>query len=227
MKKSTLNFIINAIMFIVMSALAGIGFLLKYQLISGKERWIVYGDNYELFFLGLDRHQWGMIHLILGFILLGLLVLHIIFNWNMVTCVYCKLIHKSFTNKLFTILFIGIGVLLMIIPFFISPQIGDPEHKGGKHGTNHNNDVIEHNTSVAPKNNAKTKHLDNSRHNNSDMSIRGFMTLKDVSVKYNIPTETLKTKLGIPSSVSDDEKLSMLKRKYNFEMSEVKEIVTK
>lgn len=210
-----------------MSALAGIGFLLKYQLISGKERWIVYGDNYELFFLGLDRHQWGMIHLILGFILIGLLVLHIVFNWNMVTCVYCKLIKKNLTNKLLTLLFISVGALFMIVPFIITPQVGDVEHGGGQHNTTHKNRIVNNSTNT-PKNNdiTTTKHIENSKHTNSDINIRGFMTLKDVSDKYNIPTETLKKELNIPLSVSNDEKLSILKRKYHFEMSEVKEIVT-
>ena len=68
MKKSTINFIIDVLMFICMAAVAGIGFLIKYTLISGRESWIVYGDKVDLYFLGIYRHEWGTIHLIIGFV---------------------------------------------------------------------------------------------------------------------------------------------------------------
>ena len=92
MQKSVLNFSINATMTLCMSAIVGIGFLIKYTLISGQERWGIYGRNVEISLLGMDRHQWGMLHLILGFILLGLLVAHIILHWKIITNVYKKLL---------------------------------------------------------------------------------------------------------------------------------------
>ena len=56
MKKSKINFIIDFLMFIFMFAIAGIGFLIKYFLIPGKERWIKYGSNVDLFLFEMDRH---------------------------------------------------------------------------------------------------------------------------------------------------------------------------
>ncbi|WP_445955549.1 DUF4405 domain-containing protein [Yeosuana sp.] len=41
-------------------------------------------------FDGMDRHQWGMVHLIFGFILMGPLVVHIFLYWNTITCIYKK-----------------------------------------------------------------------------------------------------------------------------------------
>ena len=80
LKKTKINFTIDSLMLIVMMAIAGIGFLMKFILIPGKERWLVYGTNVELYWLGLDRHEWGTIHLWLGYILLFLLVLWI--RWS-------------------------------------------------------------------------------------------------------------------------------------------------
>ena len=57
--RSTIKFIINISMFLCMMAIAGIGFLMKYVLISGVERWEKYGRNFDMFFFGLDRHEWG------------------------------------------------------------------------------------------------------------------------------------------------------------------------
>ena len=123
MRKSVLNFSINAIMTLCMSAIIGIGFLIKYTLISGQERKEVYGSNVELYLLGMDRHQWGMIHLILGFVLFGLLVVHIFLHWKIVTTVYRKIIKVPLTKRVVGFCFVMICALLILIPFFIKPEI--------------------------------------------------------------------------------------------------------
>jgi len=52
--KGKLNFIIDALMFICMMAIAGLAFLMKFILIPGKERWAKYGRGVELSLLGMD-----------------------------------------------------------------------------------------------------------------------------------------------------------------------------
>ena len=93
--KSKVSFVIDALMFLCMMAIAGIGFLMKFVLIPGKERWVKYGRNVDLYLLGMDRHEWGTIHLVIGFILLGLLVLHIILHWKMILAMYHRFIGLS------------------------------------------------------------------------------------------------------------------------------------
>ncbi len=123
MRKSIINFTINASMTICMSAIIGIGFLIKYTLISGQERWDVYGGNVELYLLGLDRHQWGILHFILGLVLLGLLIVHIVFHWKVIVNVYKKIIKEPVTKKVVALLFIILCALMIVIPFFIHPEI--------------------------------------------------------------------------------------------------------
>lgn len=135
MKKPILNFLINAAMAFCMSAIISTGLLIKYALISGQERWEVYGRNLEFYLFGMDRHQWGMIHLVLGFILLGLLILHIILHWKIITCVYKKIIKTPFTNKVIALLFIIICALLIIIPFFVKPEIETIKKGNGRQVT--------------------------------------------------------------------------------------------
>lgn len=228
MKRSTLNFIINAIMFICMAAITGIGFILKYNLIHGSERWKVYGDNVELFLFGIDRHQWGNIHLILGISLLALLALHIILHWKLVTCVYNRLFQKKLLYKVLTILFVIICFLFMLCPFIMKPTIGEIQHRGGKH-TEQINQKTKEDNHISKSYNQETKSNKKSHkdHVNSDSSvqIRGFMTLDEVSEKYNIPTEELMKKLGIPTSVSSKQRLSLLKKEYHFEMSKIEKII--
>jgi glucan phosphoethanolaminetransferase (alkaline phosphatase superfamily) len=135
MRKPILNFIINASMTLCMSAIIGIGFLIKYTLISGRERWNVYGRNVELSLFGMDRHQWGMLHLILAFVLLGLLIVHIIFHWKVITNVYKKIIKEPLTKKIVALVFIILCVLMIVIPFFISPEIESIEKGKGRQVT--------------------------------------------------------------------------------------------
>ncbi len=134
-RKPILNFIINASMTLCMSAIIGIGFLIKYTLISGQERWDVYGRNVELYLFGMDRHQWGMLHLVLAFVLLGLLLLHIVFHWKIITNVYKKIIKEPVTKKVVALVFLMLCALMIVIPFFIHPEIESIEKGKGRQVT--------------------------------------------------------------------------------------------
>ncbi|WP_458627001.1 DUF4405 domain-containing protein [Winogradskyella sp. PC D3.3] len=129
MRKSSWNFILNASMTLCMSAIIGIGFLMKYTLLSGQDRNEVYGRNIELYFLNMDRHQWGTIHLILSFVLIGLLIIHVYLHWKVVTAVYQKIINVQFTKRIVAFSFAILCALLILIPFFIKPKL-EPIEKG-------------------------------------------------------------------------------------------------
>lgn len=135
MQKSVINFTINASMTVCMSAIIGIGFLIKYTLISGQERWDIYGRNVELSLFGMDRHQWGMLHLILAFVLMGLLIIHIVFHWKVITTVYKKIIKEPITKKVVALIFLILCVLMIVIPFFIQPEIETIKKGKGRHVT--------------------------------------------------------------------------------------------
>lgn len=135
MKKPILNFTINATMTLCMSAIIGIGFLIKYTLVSGQERWEIYGRNVELYLLGMDRHQWGMLHLILAFVLLGLLLAHIILHWKVITNVYRKIIKEPISKKIIAIVFVILCTLLIVFPFFVEPDLETVKKGDGRRVT--------------------------------------------------------------------------------------------
>ena len=228
MKKSTINFIIDVLMFICMAAIAGIGFLIKYTLISGQKRWIVYGDNVELYLFGMDRHEWGSIHLIIGFILLGLLVLHIILHWKLVVSIYNRIIQRKLINRTVTILFTAICALFIILPFFIKPEISKIEHGRGRQISSDTILTNEESNMTNQHDKEELNHIKSIKihqHSNSAFEIKGYMTLEEVSKKYKVPTNVIKKKLNIPESVPDNQRMSWLRKKYNIEMSDVKEII--
>jgi hypothetical protein len=123
MDKVRLNFIINALMFLCLMALAGLGFLMKYVLVPGREARGLYGRNVELTWLGWDRHDWGDLHLYVAFTLLGLLTIHLILHWKMILGLYERLIPSPRVRTRVAFAFLIITVLLLYFPFLVTPKV--------------------------------------------------------------------------------------------------------
>jgi hypothetical protein len=129
MTKSKLNLIIDAVLLLVMAAMTGIGVLMKYVLIPGYARWATYGRNVELFFWGLDRHEWGTIHFVIGLVLIAGVVLHVVLHWEQVVAVYRKLIPDPLLRLMITVILICITVLLLAFPALVKPQVAEGGHE--------------------------------------------------------------------------------------------------
>jgi hypothetical protein len=121
--KSKFNFIIDSLMFMVIMAMAGLGFLMKYVLVPGKERWVKYGRNVNLTLFGWDRHDWGDIHLDLGLIFLGLLSLHIILHWRQIVGLFHGFVPTE-RRAVVLLAFVLLAAFLIYFPFLVSPEIG-------------------------------------------------------------------------------------------------------
>jgi hypothetical protein len=122
MPKSKLNFIIDALMFLCLMALAGLGFLMKYVLPSGRDAWAKYGSNLQLSWLGWDRHDWGDIHLYLAFALLILLALHVILHWRQILGLFHLVVPDSRRRYRLALVFLILSLLLIYFPFLINPD---------------------------------------------------------------------------------------------------------
>ena len=197
--KPNFNFLIDILMFLCLSAMAGIGFLMNYILIPGREAWVEYGRGVELLFWGLNRHEWGDIHLYLGFTLIGLLTLHIILHWHLIPGLYQRLVPDRQARAIGVWTLVVVCLIFLFFPFIITPEVKDIEPGQGRAHELHD----------------------------TSLEIRGYMTLQEVSRQYNIPTAVLKEQLKLPPSVPDNEKLGRLRRSYNFNMSEVERIIQK
>jgi hypothetical protein len=236
LKKSKLNFLNDILMFIVMLSMAGLGFLMKYILIPGKDRWLKYGSDVDLYFLGLDRHEWGTIHLILGFILLGLLILHIVLHWKTIISFFKNFIINLTLRRIFISIYIILCFILFIFPFFIQVEVVEVARGQGYHNTKitvqsntttlKQNEKLKKEIPIKDKSKNKFDKIENrTGHNNYDIDIRGNMTLVEISRQYNIPLEYLKNKLNIESTTSDQMKLGWLRREYQFTMNELRKII--
>jgi len=238
-----------------MMAIAGIGFLMKYVLISGVERWEKYGRNFDMFFFGLDRHEWGKIHLIIAFVLLGLLLLHLFLNWKIFLGMFGKFIPQKIWRQTLTTVFVIVCIFLAFSFLVINPEIQEFEQGRGRYRNARYDPEITESAEKAAKEEIKEANkevqtrikdqeyivtekiietpdtydssIQTHEHQESQLDIRGFMTLREVSDKYNVPVDYLKQQLGIPESVSNSRALGQLRRIYDFRMSDVKTIIEK
>ena len=130
MDKSKVNLVIDAVMFLCVMAIAGIGCLTKFILLPGRETAAVYGRKVDLFLFGMDRHTWGTIHFIIACVFLGLLTAHIVLHWNMIVSIYCRFLGNTVARRIVAITIFIAGVFLAVSPLFVKPEVQEPERKG-------------------------------------------------------------------------------------------------
>ena len=232
--KSKINLVIDGVMLILLALIIGGGFMIKYVLLPGFKRNALYGIETELYFWGLDRHQWGNFHLYLGFVFLILLFLHIILHWKMIIGIFRQMVKRQVSRKIISVCIGGAALLFALAPFFLRPEVMPLERKYN-HRQNTEN-LMREMQSLQPAqpsvqvfqqaDGKLTKEQNGSLqgHSSSEPEIFGSMTLKEVSRKYSISLERLVSALNIPLNKSG-ERIGRLKRRYGFEMSELKNIV--
>lgn len=125
--KSKVNLIIDLILLVLMSAATGIGLLMKYVLLSGKERSLVYERNVDLYLFSWDRHQWGTLHLWIGYALLVFLVLHIVLHWKQICLIASSLIPHRIVKNVLALLFAIFCILLILFAFLLPIEIQDSD----------------------------------------------------------------------------------------------------
>jgi len=246
--KPKLNLVIDFIMLIVMMAVSGLGFLMKYVLLPGYKINEVYGSNVELYFWGLDRHQWGTIHLYLAFFLIFLLVLHIIFHWDMIVSILQQMVQPK-TKRLALLIIIGVlSLFLALVPFFIKPEIAQFKRKHNRNrisesfqpvsGTSHlpsevgkmfDNDTAYIQRPVPGTLNLYSKAgtkvgndaADIQHHHNNEAGINGSMTLNEISERFNINVDELAKAINVPAD-NANERLGRLKKRYGFSLDDLR-----
>ena len=130
MDKSKISLVIDAVMFLCVMAIVGIGLLQKFILIPGKNTIAVYGRKVDLFLFSMDRHTWGTIHFIIACVFLGLLTAHIVLHWRMIVTLSGRLIGGKINRRIIAIGIVIVGLFLSISPLFVKPEIQEVEKKG-------------------------------------------------------------------------------------------------
>jgi hypothetical protein len=109
MKKNSIKYFIDAILFVDICSIAVIGLLLAFVIPEGRT------GRTSKYFLGLHRHDWGDIHLFLSILLLSLLVLHLWFNWTWIVQSSKRYFGNNWKNALWCIS--GAWILVLVIAY--------------------------------------------------------------------------------------------------------------
>lgn len=213
-------------MFTCITLIASIGFLIKFTLITGKESWKIYGKNVDLLFFGMDRHEWGTVHLYIGLVLLGLLVLHICLHWKMIVGLHLKLTASPKIRKICFWVFIAVSIFLIVFSFTVSPKVVERESGKGHQSIRkvYENEI--ETTMKQPVDKPQSNSHDKYTISGIAIEVRGYMTLTDVAQKHNVPINILIDQLGIPKSAGlSVQQLGRLRKIYNFRMTDVEKII--
>ena len=245
--KPQINFVIDAFILLLIMAKGGIGLLIKCTLIPGSERWEVYESNVELYLFGLDRHQWGSIHLILGYIFFVLLFLHIVLHWRQIVNIYKKLIPDKSTRNVTTVVFVFVSLCFLFFGLFLPHEVEPLQRGEGRQSeikAAHEETLGEQRRAVVQTTEESTSnviqqeglsraevpeseilHEEEEHSEHSVQRVYGYMTLGAVVRQYNLSTDSLKKFLNIPLATSDNEQLGRLRRLYSFHMSDVERFI--
>lgn len=125
MKKTNLNFIIDAMAFVSFILLTSTGVLVHYVLPPGSGRFSI--------LWGMDRHQWGQLHYWISIVMMVCLGLHLLLHWKWVVAMIKGRPHEKGPGIRVALSVVGIIALiaLAVMPFLGRvEQTGDePPHK--------------------------------------------------------------------------------------------------
>jgi hypothetical protein len=147
---------------------------------------------------GMDRHRWGQIHFWIAVVLLCTVALHIILHWQWIVSMICG---RSGSRPRVRIGVTVVG-LMVLVGLMAAPFFGQIQQTG------------------EPPHRTQSKE-------HPAFQINGSITLREVEEKTGVPAAVILSELGLPASLSTDERLGRLRRQYGFEMHDVQEVVRK
>ena len=147
---------------------------------------------------GMDRHEWGGIHFWVSVLFFSILAFHLILHWRWIVSVVTGRPREGSGLRA------GLGIvgLVTVVALASAPLLAPVERNTGD-------------KAASPL----------SAHPYEELSIRGSMTLREVAEATGVPAAYIKKSLKMPDTISEEERLGSLKRRYGFEINDVREIV--
>lgn len=123
MRRQTINLIVDVLALLAAGALTGTGLILAYRLPPGRA-------NRDLSLLGWGRHDWGDVHLILAWVVIGLVVLHLLLHLGWLANACAALVGRAGAGArrwLWPGLLILLAALLVALPWLLPVQRADED----------------------------------------------------------------------------------------------------
>ena len=226
MKRTNVNFLVDALSLVALVLLAATGAIIRYVLPAGS------GHGSALW--GLDRHGWGHVHFWIAVAFCVAMVVHLALHWGWITCVVRWDTRGKPKGRAALALIALIALLVLAAaPFFGTVEEIEEGRRGGRAGERegrareYEGGSVEHEGGDAEYEDGSVGHEGgDAEHRGEDHTIHGSMTLRDVQELTGVPADHIITTLRLPADVPRDERLGRLRRSYGFEIDDIRRIVS-
>lgn len=207
------NYVVDVVMFALMGAMIFIGVLMGFFLTSGPV-----ADQSLKYVWGLHMHQWGDIHTVLSFTFVAFFILHLLLHWSWIKGATKKLLRSPAA----LILILLLPALVVLLAWSVSEKDSPTYAEYGRRAGPKTERVEETIAPVPPGEEVAAE-----KKNVKQVEINGRMSLADVEKATGIKAAKIAKELGLPRDAPLDQNLGRLRRNYNFEMQQVRDLITK
>jgi len=129
MKKPEWKYLVDNLLVVCTVGMAAVGVLLGLVIPESPG-----AGGASKYFLGLHRHAWGHIHAYLAIAFMALLVVHLVLNWDWITCMAKRVFKKAWCPGLMLPVVLALLVFLLFWLFTPSSAAGPEGRRGGRRG---------------------------------------------------------------------------------------------
>jgi len=235
MRRTTANFWLDLVSFLVMVGLALTGGIMHYVLPSGTGNWLT--------LFGLGRHSYGQIHFYLAVTVVLLLALHLALHWSWLCGFVAKSLGKEPPSKRARHLagaaaVVAIGLLLIgglaWAASLVESRFGEGGRRRGSPWTGATPPAIAPSRArvtpqpsdavpAEPRRGAAVPYQDE-ENCPAAAAINGRVTVENAAAVAGLSTTALLRALGVPSPVDPQERLGRLKRRFGFSIQDVRRL---
>jgi hypothetical protein len=207
MKRTQLNFAIDAGAFAVFLFLLSTGLLLRYHLPPGGGRLDAVGtgqgaaERPVTILWGWTRHEWGQIHYWIAGLLITVLAVHLALHWKWIVCV----VGGARSDASGLRFGLGLASLAALVLVAAAPLLAPR--------------VLVTRGELRQQLAAPEAALEPST------ELKGSMTLAEVATATNLSVSEVLNEMDLPSDVAQNERIGRLLRQHGLQMSDLKRIL--
>jgi hypothetical protein len=216
MSRTALNALVDAVAYAGIVVLATTGLMLRWQMPpgSGGLHGMGFGSGAGAgsrpvtVVWGLSRHEWGSIHYWIALVLMGVLAIHLVLHWKWIVCVLRGKPHSDVSGGRFAL---GVAGLVLVTVLAAAPLVTPAQ-------TAPRSEVLKSPSGEQQTAGGSEEGVESS----NDETIRGFMTLEEVSRRTGIPVSEILRRLTLPPNTAPTEQVGRLLRAHNLDMSDLR-----
>ncbi|MGD2294582.1 MAG: DUF4405 domain-containing protein [Candidatus Aminicenantes bacterium] len=206
MKKSDWQYLVDTLLFICITGIAVIGFLLGLIIPKGPSV-----SESSKYLLGLHRHDWADIHFYLSISFTALLIIHLVLSWKWIKNKATKIFKKAWPT--FLTLTLALALVTPLLIWTLWPKYTET--------------YADYGLGLKGRDTAREKQNNYSfQQEGGYVVVTGQMTLTDIEKATGIPAKTIMEKLGLPKRTRPKETLGRLRKQYGFNLQDVRDIIT-